>query len=130
MIPFLVYSVAEKPGLVLRTGASTSGAIGIQAQAGEAVIRGDADPATQMVADGTIVPRPASGLAMEVEVEAGAATLVEVPEGAKVRRPGDVEWQIAEDGLIEVELVADEVFLCHVRPPWPVMEYLLRVHAA
>ncbi len=131
MTPFVVYAVGgDKPGRILRVGASSSRAIGIQAQAGEAVIRGEADPATQMVAGGTIVPRPATGVAMEVEVEAGAATLVEVPEGSKVRRPGEVEWQIAEDGLIEVELAPDEVFLCHVRPPWPVMEYTLRVHAA
>ena len=131
MIPFVVYAVGgDKPGRILRAGASSSSAIGIQAQADEAVIRGEADPATEMVAGGTIVPRPAAGLAMEVEVEAGGATLVEVPEGAKLRRPGDSEWQVAEDGLIEVELVPGEVFLCHVRPPWPVMEYTLRVHAA
>lgn len=131
MIPFVVYAVGgDKPGRILRAGASSSRAIGIQAQAEEAVIRGEADPATQMVASGTLVPRPAAGLAMDVEVEAGAATLVTVPEGSKVRRPGEVEWQVADDGMIEVELVPAEVFLCHVRPPWPVMEYTLRVHAA
>ena len=129
---FSVYETGgDKPGHVLRTGSVSSAAdVALQAGDGEDVIAAAVDAGTEMVAGGMIVPRPATGLAMEVEVEAGAPTLVEVPARAKVQLAGEGNWAVVPDGLVEVELVAGEVLLCHVRPPWPVMEYELRVHAA
>lgn len=131
MIQYVVYSTADKPGRVLRTGAvSSRGLIKMQAREGQAVIEGVADPRTQMVVGGQIVDRPGSRMPQLTEVVAGRPDSVVVPKGGKVRRAPAGQWQVCEDGQFRVDLEAGAIMLLDVRPPWPVMEYALTVRAS
>ena len=130
MTQFLVYSTRDKPGQILRCG-SVSGHSSVKSQAreGQAAIEGRADPATQMVVDGKLVDRPGSRLPALMEVVAGRVDFIEVPKGGKVRLPPAGKWQVVEDGKVEVEMASGESMVVEVRPPWPVMEYRLTIHA-
>lgn len=131
MTQYVVYSTGAKPGRVLRTGSvSERSSLKAQAREGQGVIEGKADPATQMVVNGRIVDRPGSRIPAVIEVVAGRPDAVNVPKGGKVRRSPAGRWQVCEDGKFEVELAAGKTLALDVRPPWPVMEYTLRVRAS
>lgn len=63
------YIIYDVDGNILRTGNAPTSMVALQAQAGEFVMEGVADDATQIVVEGALQPKPVDTAAVEVEVQ-------------------------------------------------------------